>query len=242
MSLPPALLARLKRRKIIQDISKDEADKSIEDQTTETGNQRTTHVDDEVVQKLPDEEPKEEILAEDYSEEDDDDEDGPDTGSENSQGGDDDGYGENFRDTKDHIDITNAILHESGQRDNETFRKEVNLASLIAKGESVIGCPNKYNVYHTCTQYCMDNHGEPETTEPTLEQRKQLASILKTYPLPDDWVVVFEPGVNTFYFWNILTNLVTWFPPSMNVFPSLSANQIRKFMQNMDGTQTVMTE
>lgn len=249
MSLPPALLARLKRRKIIQDVSDEAADTSPAKRTQDQSLSPSNRAADEVGQGLPDDEPKEEILAEDYSE--DDSSDKRDADSERSDNDDsDDGAGDvgadGEQDPSRHQDHNDDRPQDGPARfrqaDNETFRRQVSLASLVARGESVMGCPNKYNVYHTCGQYCMDNYGDPKTTEPTLEQRKQLASILKTYPLPDDWVVVFEPGVNTFYFWNILTNLVTWYPPTMNVFPSLSANQIRKFMQNMDGAQTVMPE
>lgn len=219
MSLPPALLARLKRRNIIQEVVEKNLEQSLgETSTADGGTADPKHEGHDDI--------KEEILAEDYSEESSNDEDV--CGETEKSEEEDDNNGSN----------------KSRERSAEPDRNELaETVSLATEGESVIGCPNKYNVYHTCERYCLENYGKLENTEPTLEQRKLLASLLKTFPLPDDWVVVFEPGVNTFYFWNIITNLVTWYPPAMNVFSSLSAKQIRRFIQqDMDGAQIVMPE
>lgn len=226
MSLPPALLARLKRRKIIQEVVKDVPNKQEgEEESRKLTDRNELSVQEDETPLKHEDEMKEEILAEDYSEE-----------SSNEE----DVNAGRLNEIDGHNDTTTT---NTPYELNEQNSHETNLAILASEGESVIGCPNKYNVYHTCERYCLDNYSNPENREPSLEQRKLLASLLKTFPLPDDWVVVFEPGVNTFYFWNIITNLVTWYPPTMNVFPSLAANQIRRLMHNdMDGAQIVMPE
>lgn len=105
--------------------------------------------------------------------------------------------------------------------------------------ESIIGCPNKYNIYHVCSQYCRDRYMQinDEHMEPTREQRKQLALLLKTFPMSNEWTVVYDPGVRTFYFWNIITGHVSWGPPGMGAFASPSANEIRKTYMDSERQQ-----
>lgn len=100
--------------------------------------------------------------------------------------------------------------------------------------DSVLGCPNKYNVYHNCNNYCKEKFDDKLDDEPTIEQRKQLAFILRTYPMSNEWTAVYDPGVKTFYFWNIMSNHVSWYPPGMNGFISPSADQLRRTMRELD--------
>lgn len=187
MSLPPYLLERLKRRKIIKE------EEAVEPATSS-------------LQEKLDQVGGEEIIAEDHSDEEYQD----DTNDETTRK-------EEIEETSDtHKDAANTQLDQEA-----TF-------------ESVVGCPNKWNIYHECRQYCVDNYSKLETVKPTIEQRKQLALILQTFPISNEWTVVFDPGVKTFYFWNILTNLVSWVPPSMNGYISLPADEIRKSMKELD--------
>lgn len=140
-------------------------------------------------------------------------------------------------------DVYDAIAqeHKSDAARSSSFnddqREEKDIGDIILGYKSVLGCPNKYNIYHECSRYCIERYSDiGVNSQPTLEQRKLLAIILKTYPLTNDWTIVYDPGVRTFYFWNIITNLVSWLPPSMNGFVSVSADQIRRTLKEMEQT------
>lgn len=55
------------------------------------------------------------------------------------------------------------------------------------------GCPNKYNIYHKCTLYCMNTYGDG-VTEPKRNYLKRKLRLLKRYPLPKDWKEVYDFG------------------------------------------------
>lgn len=55
------------------------------------------------------------------------------------------------------------------------------------------GCPNKYNIYHKCTLYCMNVYGDG-VTEPKRNYVKRKLRLLKRYPLPKDWKEVYDFG------------------------------------------------
>lgn len=146
----------------------------------------------------------EEILAENYSDSSDSEVDEPQTDPANPD------------------DVEDELGHES--RSDSTERDD----ESDLQGISVIGCPNKYNIYHECSKYCREQYSCPDNVTPNFDQRRQLALVLKAYPMPNEWQVVYDPGVKTFYFWNIVTNLVSWLPPVMNGLVSVSADEIRK--------------
>lgn len=72
------------------------------------------------------------------------------------------------------------------------------------------GCPNKYNYYHICSDFCFDHwrEGYPEHTlvfifnnffrlsEKYIELRKKM---LREYPLPNGWKEVYDAGVRRHY-------------------------------------------
>lgn len=219
MPLPPLLLDRLKRRKIIQEVraqaSNEFANKhSDKNSSASRGSPRTG-----VVQSSQ-EELEEEIIAEDYSDEQDDD---------NATPKDVDRTPFEFKGEE----RFNAELENSSQTSyNDKHQGRLEISSQLT--ESVLGCPNKYNIHHYCNQYCIDKYGECNELSPTQEQRKQLSLVLKKYPMTSEWRVVYDSGVRTFYFWNTISNLVSWYPPSMNGLISLSADQIRKTMRGME--------
>lgn len=219
MPLPPLLLERLKRRKIIQEVrappSNEFADKHSDKNSPAARGASQTGV----VQSNQDE-LEEEIIAEDYSDEQNDD------------------NGVTKEVDRSPFECTgkekfNAEPANSSQASHDDYNQGHPELS-IQLTESVLGCPNKYNIYHDCSQYCIDKHGECKELSPTLEQRKQLALVLKNYPMSNEWRVVYDPGVRAFYFWNTISNLVSWFPPSMNGLISFSADQIRKAMRDME--------
>ncbi|KAA0191138.1 hypothetical protein HAZT_HAZT002639 [Hyalella azteca] len=73
-------------------------------------------------------------------------------------------------------------------------------------------CPNKWNVYHDCTPGCVEIWGRtPKPLDPEYE-RKRLKMVNK-YPLPANWMEVFDPGMRRYYYWNCDNEFVSWLPP-----------------------------
>lgn len=222
MPLPALLLERLKRRRIIK--TPDETNQTQASRTQHDENKNDRHDGHPTVSTVvsryenPEHEPEtfhegeEEIIAEDYSD-------------ENDEAGDSDSS-ENTTHTQDDRLVEESQI--SKNTDNSDAHKGGANIAPEPLHESVMGCPNKYNVYHECSQYCLDNYSESESIGPTLEQRKHLAIILKHYPMSNEWTIVYDPGVRTFYFWNILSDFVSWFPPGMGGPIDMSANEIRR--------------
>lgn len=265
MPLPPYLLERLKKRKIILEEKPEPQVSAVTTKTQPTHQDRPTPDQGQRSgqSSLVKENHDEEIIAEDYSDscdENDQIEDGSDQSSESDESGErcsrGNGNKEDEEDSNDnHVsqnnesrllkgptDYDNALDDNNDTHDVEPCKSQLNSnqnnederadsSARIQFRESVLGCPHKYNIYHECTQYCLDRHGNPENMAPTLEQRKQLALLLRTFPMTNDWSIVYDPGVRTFYFWNILSNHVSWYPPGMSTFTSPSADQIRQFRE-----------
>lgn len=58
---------------------------------------------------------------------------------------------------------------------------------------SVIGCPNKVNIYHDCTEYCQERYGKGKVC-PSPRTERKYRTLLKRFPLPLKWLDVWEPG------------------------------------------------
>jgi hypothetical protein len=56
------------------------------------------------------------------------------------------------------------------------------------------GCPNKHNIHHACTQFCVTRWGRGKS-QPSSEYNKRRLKMLKKYPLPSAWIEVYDPGV-----------------------------------------------
>lgn len=56
------------------------------------------------------------------------------------------------------------------------------------------GCPNKYNIFHRCSLFCVNTFGDG-IKEPSSEYQKRKARLLKRYPLPKDWTEVYDCGM-----------------------------------------------
>lgn len=78
--------------------------------------------------------------------------------------------------------------------------------------EQAIGCPNKFNIYHDCSDYCVKKFGAG-TEVPPVEIKRKYNRLLKSYPLSENWRKVWEPGTCRYYFWNIESDEVSWYPP-----------------------------
>jgi len=55
------------------------------------------------------------------------------------------------------------------------------------------GCPNKVNIYHNCTEYCVRRWGRGKV-QPSVIDNKRRARMLKKYPMPPGWIEVYDPG------------------------------------------------
>ncbi|KRZ83870.1 Uncharacterized protein T08_4824 [Trichinella sp. T8] len=79
---------------------------------------------------------------------------------------------------------------------------------------SAPGCPNKWNPYHLCTEFCFSHWGDgiPESrVDPEyLEIRRKM---LNEFPLPQNWEEDYDPGTGRYYYWNTVTEEVCWFSP-----------------------------
>lgn len=61
--------------------------------------------------------------------------------------------------------------------------------------DTVPGCPNKYNIFHNCTNYCAKKYSDI-SEEPSKSVRRKFVQLLKQYPLKDSiWQQVYEPGL-----------------------------------------------
>lgn len=75
------------------------------------------------------------------------------------------------------------------------------------------GCPNKYNIYHKCSLFCVNRWGDGHV-EPSRDYIKRYKRLLRRYPLPKGWTEMYDPGCGCFYFFNTVDNLVSWLPPT----------------------------
>lgn len=56
------------------------------------------------------------------------------------------------------------------------------------------GCPNKYNIYHKCSLFCVKTFGDG-FVEPSKIYLKRKTRLLRRYPLSGDWKEVYDSGV-----------------------------------------------
>lgn len=78
--------------------------------------------------------------------------------------------------------------------------------------KGVKGCPNKWNVFHICTVFCLERWGEGNN-RPSKGYKERYMRLIERYPLPKNWVSVWDGGCDAYYFWNKNDNLVSWLPP-----------------------------
>ncbi|XP_053951336.1 uncharacterized protein LOC128858838 [Anastrepha ludens] len=75
------------------------------------------------------------------------------------------------------------------------------------------GCPNKYNIWHKCTLFCVNRWGDGKS-EPSHEYMLRYKRLRRKYPLPKGWADRYDPGCGCYYFYSISENLVSWLPPT----------------------------
>lgn len=120
---------------------------------------------------------------------------------------------------EDYDDLADAALdpdkfeYKSRPRENPW---KMRLKSRIAVENCWLGhkgCPNKYNVFHRCTLFCVE-HWKDGQIEPDEAYMKRYKRLVDRYPLPKDWTAMYDPGCAAFYFWNEDEQVVSWLPPS----------------------------
>ncbi|GJQ69996.1 hypothetical protein Trydic_g13362 [Trypoxylus dichotomus] len=77
--------------------------------------------------------------------------------------------------------------------------------------KGVIGCPNKNNIYHECTNWCQIHWKGVIIPDPRYS--RNVKRMLEKYPLPNNWTEVFDKGIGRYYYWNMETDVVSWLPP-----------------------------
>lgn len=61
--------------------------------------------------------------------------------------------------------------------------------------DTVRGCPNKFNIYHNCSAFCVKRYTSV-CEDPPKVVRKRFKNLLKRYPLYDSiWEQVYDPGM-----------------------------------------------
>lgn len=56
------------------------------------------------------------------------------------------------------------------------------------------GCPNKYNIYHKCSLFCVNTFGDG-IKEPPKVYTKRKNRLLQRHPLPKDWKDIYDEGL-----------------------------------------------
>lgn len=107
--------------------------------------------------------------------------------------------------------------------DHDTVRKPVEDNNWLAQMKTRMGeanstagykcCPNKYNIWHKCTLYCVNRWSEG-IPKPSAEYMKRYKRLIRKYPLPKGWVEMYDPGCGVYYFACEADNVVSWLPPT----------------------------
>lgn len=127
--------------------------------------------------------------------------------------------------------------YEPVRKQKENVWIERMKSRLMLEDNAVLGykgCPNKCNIYHKCTTFCVKRWGDgiKKPSEQYLIRQKRL---LKKYPLPKHWKEVYDNGFGVHYYWNSKDDTVSWLPP---LHPrsdvSKSAATLRKEMEETE--------
>ncbi|XP_064632751.1 polyglutamine-binding protein 1-like [Lineus longissimus] len=77
----------------------------------------------------------------------------------------------------------------------------------------VNGCPNITNPFHECNDWCRKNWGNKKF-EPGVDMLRKKARMLRRYPLPEDWYEIADPTTQRCYYWNSITDEISWLSPT----------------------------
>ncbi|KAK3585821.1 hypothetical protein CHS0354_038341 [Potamilus streckersoni] len=118
---------------------------------------------------------------------------------------------------------------EDGEEDKDSDDDSISSDILI---HEIVSCPNKVNPYHECVDYCKQRWGMCKW-EPDVDMIKRRDRMLQKYPLPPGWKEVADPATNRYYYWNTLTDEVSWLSP---LHPSANISQPAEKIQALLGT------
>ncbi|XP_074601651.1 poly-glutamine tract binding protein 1 [Brevipalpus obovatus] len=113
----------------------------------------------------------------------------------------------------------------------EDYDEPISKSGPVIINNLAVGCPNKYNIFHSCSDYCVKKYGLGTETPSQAVQRKY-NRLLKKYPLPTNWIKVWEPGTARYYFWDMDRDEVSWYPPGHPKFKlSLPVPKLKAHLQ-----------
>jgi len=100
--------------------------------------------------------------------------------------------------------------YRSSRKDDNIWKDKVKRRfNETTKG--VKGCPNKWNVFHICTVFCLERWGEGH--KPSKSYKERYLRLIERYPLTKNWFPVWDNGCEAYYFWNKNDDMVSWLPP-----------------------------
>lgn len=96
----------------------------------------------------------------------------------------------------------------------------------------VPACPNRSNPYHECSDYCKERWGVKKWN-PSEDMIRKRDRMLRKYPLPPEWQEIADPETDRFYYWNTLTDQVSWLSPiHPKAVITLSAEKLKAVLRN----------
>uniref|UniRef100_A0A1I7TPQ8 Polyglutamine-binding protein 1 n=1 Tax=Caenorhabditis tropicalis TaxID=1561998 RepID=A0A1I7TPQ8_9PELO len=107
-----------------------------------------------------------------------------------------------------------GIIRQEEEVIAENYDEEPDKKQFEVNVSGAPGCPNKYNQYHVCVEFCYDHWGDG-TPEYRLPEKyvTNKNRMLARFPLPENWVEVYDEGIGRYYFWNKMTDEVCWYSP-----------------------------
>ncbi|VDN99227.1 unnamed protein product [Rodentolepis nana] len=78
----------------------------------------------------------------------------------------------------------------------------------------IAACPNRSNPYHECSVLCFNRFGRRTFRSNNPNMIRLRDRMLRRYPLPANWIEVGDPVSGRFYYWNMMTDDVSWLSPT----------------------------
>ncbi|XP_069141783.1 polyglutamine-binding protein 1-like [Argopecten irradians] len=133
---------------------------------------------------------------------------------------------------EDYDDPAKDLTPHLEEQENATIIPEPeNIGPLVWE---VSACPNINNPYHKCVSYCQERWGM-KTFNASDDMLRKRDRMLRRYPLPEGWEEVADAETNRYYYWNFLTDEVSWLSPvhpSANI--TVSAQKVNKNVSMVD--------
>lgn len=124
-----------------------------------------------------------------------------------------------------------AALAVNGDKEDEEEEQDEEEDNNMRE---VIACPNKKNPYHQCTDYCKNRYGMKKWN-PQSDMIRKRDRMLRKYPLPPDWQEVADPETDRYYYWNTITDQVSWLAPlHPNVDITISAEKLLTILRSKE--------